>query len=153
MSCDANQQFGVQINFNHQDASDQFTLIADGAVVGTFRYANLPILVGPYDGTGDEIQFEVIDSTDPECSLQGNVESPICRPPCDLTALSIRQNGCDSEGNFSFELSFFQNFASDSFSLELVGANGFLTNYSYLCLLYTSPSPRDRQKSRMPSSA
>ena len=25
--------------------------------------------------------------------------------------------------------------------------------YSYACLLYTSPSPRDRQKSRMPSSA
>ena len=28
------------------------------------------------------------------------------------------------------------------------------TNYTYnACLLYTSPSPRDRQKSRMPSSA
>ena len=26
-------------------------------------------------------------------------------------------------------------------------------NYIYTCLLYTSPSPRDRQKSRMPSSA
>ena len=25
--------------------------------------------------------------------------------------------------------------------------------YTYFCLLYTSPSPRDRQKSRMPSSA
>ena len=25
--------------------------------------------------------------------------------------------------------------------------------YPYTCLLYTSPSPRDRQKSRMPSSA
>ena len=25
--------------------------------------------------------------------------------------------------------------------------------HSVLCLLYTSPSPRDRQKSRMPSSA
>ena len=24
---------------------------------------------------------------------------------------------------------------------------------TYICLLYTSPSPRDRQKSRMPSSA
>ena len=24
---------------------------------------------------------------------------------------------------------------------------------AYICLLYTSPSPRDRQKSRMPSSA
>ena len=31
-----------------------------------------------------------------------------------------------------------------------------VANYNYLwcsCLLYTSPSPRDRQKSRMPSSA
>ena len=27
------------------------------------------------------------------------------------------------------------------------------TGYGYDCLLYTSPSPRDRQKSRMPSSA
>ena len=27
------------------------------------------------------------------------------------------------------------------------------TSLSYTCLLYTSPSPRDRQKSRMPSSA
>ena len=26
-------------------------------------------------------------------------------------------------------------------------------NKTYSCLLYTSPSPRDRQKSRMPSSA
>ena len=28
-----------------------------------------------------------------------------------------------------------------------------ITNVPYACLLYTSPSPRDRQKSRMPSSA
>ena len=26
-------------------------------------------------------------------------------------------------------------------------------DYHFVCLLYTSPSPRDRQKSRMPSSA
>ena len=29
----------------------------------------------------------------------------------------------------------------------------FLSRYAERCLLYTSPSPRDRQKSRMPSSA
>ena len=28
-----------------------------------------------------------------------------------------------------------------------------LTMFMWCCLLYTSPSPRDRQKSRMPSSA
>ena len=32
------------------------------------------------------------------------------------------------------------------------GAN-YTTGQSLICLLYTSPSPRDRQKSRMPSSA
>ena len=31
--------------------------------------------------------------------------------------------------------------------------NGQDTGYYSICLLYTSPSPRDRQKSRMPSSA
>ena len=39
-----------------------------------------------------------------------------------------------------------------------VAVETFLTGTSYgglvvVCLLYTSPSPRDRQKSRMPSSA
>ena len=29
----------------------------------------------------------------------------------------------------------------------------WLASKGYICLLYTSPSPRDRQKSRMPSSA
>ena len=32
------------------------------------------------------------------------------------------------------------------------GGHGLATAY-YFCLLYTSPSTRDRQKSRMPSSA
>ena len=30
---------------------------------------------------------------------------------------------------------------------------GWIVGHSYICLLYTSPSPRDRTRSRMPSSA
>ena len=38
--------------------------------------------------------------------------------------------------------------------LKTVGLNVLVDRLSYsACLLYTSPSPRDRQKSRMPSSA
>ena len=39
--------------------------------------------------------------------------------------------------------------------IELDGRRDRLTqsNQALACLLYTSPSPRDRQKSRMPSSA
>ena len=36
---------------------------------------------------------------------------------------------------------------------EAVLRFGHLPEPDYTCLLYTSPSPRDRQKSRMPSSA
>ena len=39
----------------------------------------------------------------------------------------------------------------EAFALNWGDADLMLDNYS--CLLYTSPSPRDRQKSRMPSSA
>ena len=36
---------------------------------------------------------------------------------------------------------------------ELMAYCDFFKNVADTCLLYTSPSPRDRQKSRMPSSA
>ena len=45
--------------------------------------------------------------------------------------------------------------ATSSWSTKLIhGGLRYLENYEFkFCLLYTSPSPRDRQKSRMPSSA
>ena len=36
---------------------------------------------------------------------------------------------------------------------RILGRGGSELNPLMACLLYTSPSPRDRQKSRMPSSA
>ena len=42
---------------------------------------------------------------------------------------------------------------SFSFFDELEKETGQATGWMQTCLLYTSPSPRDRQKSRMPSSA
>ena len=37
--------------------------------------------------------------------------------------------------------------------INYVMSTRFSPERGYICLLYTSPSPRDRQKSRMPSSA
>ena len=37
--------------------------------------------------------------------------------------------------------------------VELAYPKDQLAGGTWICLLYTSPSPRDRQKSRMPSSA
>ena len=38
-------------------------------------------------------------------------------------------------------------------NIQLTGLTNSLNKLDLNCLLYTSPSPRDRQKSRMPSSA
>ena len=49
--------------------------------------------------------------------------------------------------------------ATDVMKMSVLYVDEFIINLvktgkvSHLCLLYTSPSPRDRQKSRMPSSA
>ena len=42
---------------------------------------------------------------------------------------------------------------SDDLKTRVEAEARFLRGHYYFCLLYTSPSPRDRQKSRMPSSA
>ena len=39
------------------------------------------------------------------------------------------------------------------FMIQLVGSSLHIINAYLSCLLYTSPSPRDRTRSRMPSSA
>ena len=46
----------------------------------------------------------------------------------------------------------FMDYGDPSKPAPLIAANG-VKDSQWHCLLYTSPSPRDRQKSRMPSSA
>ena len=45
------------------------------------------------------------------------------------------------------------NFSISRYAGLRLAQNGIELRYLLDCLLYTSPSPRDRQKSRMPSSA
>ena len=74
----------------------------------------------------------------------------------------------DSSGGDTFKIALYTSSASlgatttaYSTSNEISNSSGSaysagglaLTNNGVTCLLYTSPSPRDRQKSRMPSSA
>ena len=57
--------------------------------------------------------------------------------------------GCGAGGNV---LTFIKDYEGLNF-VEAVEKLAELNNVTVPCLLYTSPSPRDRQKSRMPSSA
>ena len=55
------------------------------------------------------------------------------------------QESIEREDIKEFAETLFVNLLDDEFTVD--------TDVIYSCLLYTSPSPRDRQKSRMPSSA
>ena len=53
----------------------------------------------------------------------------------------------------SLETDLYVRYGKFSAQRTFSGSNKPESSESYICLLYTSPSPRDRQKSRMPSSA
>ena len=55
----------------------------------------------------------------------------------------------------NFEMSYAMNTRKEEIKIEFFGEKGSISwpNSNYYCLLYTSPSPRDRTRSRMPSSA
>ena len=62
----------------------------------------------------------------------------------------------DLEGVFGQVSKKMTQYISNKLNVDLKEAKELQTNYFHkynTCLLYTSPSPRDRQKSRMPSSA
>eukprot|EP01015_Nassula_variabilis_P001945 TRINITY_DN1104_c0_g1_i8.p2 TRINITY_DN1104_c0_g1~~TRINITY_DN1104_c0_g1_i8.p2 ORF type:complete len:111 (-),score=24.22 TRINITY_DN1104_c0_g1_i8:56-388(-) len=71
--------------------------------------------------------------------------------------ISISSKSLSPSFILQFYLGYSSSYSSSSSSfqlLELPPEKSFTTNQqSNICLLYTSPSPRDRQKSRMPSSA
>ena len=56
-------------------------------------------------------------------------------------------------GDGETEIIFRSNGQGEIIPGEDIKINFYISTHTYPCLLYTSPSPRDRQKSRMPSSA
>ena len=69
-----------------------------------------------------------------------------------LTKINKKLNGCRFEGSIKIEI-----YDEGSIFINEDGASTIDTKVDCImssdCLLYTSPSPRDRTRSRMPSSA
>ena len=65
------------------------------------------------------------------------------------SAVAIVRNGDDMARTFHVGAAYIP----DSARIEPVSRGIDMSQRAKACLLYTSPSPRDRQKSRMPSSA
>ena len=62
-------------------------------------------------------------------------------------------NGADPIAEFEEYVSVNTDYVDEAKTIDIYGDGDVVVNIDKACLLYTSPSPRDRQKSRMPSSA
>lgn len=67
-ACEGNV-FDVQINFEYEDSSDQFTVNGNGNSYGTFLYTDLPItLTGLEADCTTEFEFVIHDENDNDCT-------------------------------------------------------------------------------------
>ncbi len=75
-------QYYVQLDFQHQHTGSQgFTVRGNGVQYGTFSYAELPILLGPFPATGTNpaaLEFEVRDVQRPDCRAAVALTPPPC---------------------------------------------------------------------------
>ena len=106
-----------------------------GTSVSTFEYGlelGTDLVGTAFDGTEDSFTIDLPAGT----TVEGfNAISVWC----------VRFEASFGDGTFSAPVV--------KGDVDLSGTVDFLDILPFLCLLYTSPSPRDRQKSRMPSSA
>ena len=70
-----------------------------------------------------------------------------------LKALGIHVYFATTKNHYCLNGKNFEANAKAIHALKSTLNDDYLSRFSNICLLYTSPSPRDRQKSRMPSSA
>lgn len=124
-----NGQYFANINFEHTNTNDFFTLAIDGSIVDTFSYDALPLNVGPFLDSQPEYEIEVRDILQQNCSVTFDVISPQCTPiECELSNINISQTSCIDE-QYNLIIDFDYEGQSNRFEFWLDGE--FIGEYSY----------------------
>ncbi|HPK09158.1 MAG TPA: hypothetical protein PK246_02390, partial [Saprospiraceae bacterium] len=92
-------QFHFWLDFNYQMVSDSFQIGGNAMNLGTFAYADLPVLVGPITMSSNSHEYLILDNDDSFCF--GSVEIPAvtnCEFNCSITDLTAQVSPCDATG-------------------------------------------------------
>ena len=117
-------------------------MLISGIFVGSNFLASFLVIVLIVNSNGLELQSEFF--------LFQSLFFPLITA---VAQLNILRNYRTGESGNSFKIDFAIILMFSVLFLLLRGDGNAMTTLFYACLLYTSPSPRDRTRSRMPSSA
>ena len=134
--CNGQDEFMILINFNHQNNSDQFTLTGNGNTYGTYSYADLPILVGPFNGsTPINLEFVATDFVNPLCFDAIEIGPISCDEICHLFELNVETGECTGPDTYVAHINFaHEGQAGIGFDLFINGAFYHFYNYDELPL-------------------
>ncbi len=137
--CDANGDFGIDLNFNHANNGSQFSMYVNSAPVGSYLYSDLPLsLPGFLEGDGlTAYTIMVQDSGDPTCTASFTVQPILCSPQvCAISNIAVDPIQCTSDSTYSLFVNFdFENTGASGFSVST--AEGNLGNFNYTDLPLT----------------
>ncbi len=122
--CDPQNQFYVLINFKGQNTSECFRITGNGKSYGEFRYIQLPVKIGPFNGDcTTEYEFEIKDCLKPDCRISKFLGKVCCGVNPNLCRLfDFRfETECRENKNFSLFLNFNHQNTSDCFQLKING--------------------------------
>lgn len=129
--CNDDDQFYVQIDFDHQNNSDAFEVTGNGNSYGLFEYTEVPVLVGPFDGDGSTfLEFVITDANDEFCFAATEIGSINCNEICELSNLTVTTGDCSGSDTYVAQIDFdFQGVSGIGFDLSINGE--FYHFYSY----------------------
>lgn len=125
-----NCQYFVSLNFKHDGTSNEYTVKGNGTTYGTFPYSQVPLILGPFNGSPNGptlLEFDVRDVVFQDCHDFVEAQLPACvnTSICNITDLAVQTGQCDPSGlTYKLWVNFqVQGSASDFFD---VYANGNL---------------------------
>ena len=115
----------IKLNFDfNQWVSDSFYLRGNGISYGVFSYEDLPISLGPLDGSNTTFyEFVVIDLDNPDCKSSIDFGRINCgNTPCQIRDFVAEFAGCNPNGTYDLDINFFvSNNTVDSFGVSTEG--------------------------------
>lgn len=133
IECDTDNTFSLSIDLMVTDpSSEQFLLLANGALVGSYSYSDLPITL---DGLlGDCItsyQFVVRDAVNPGCSNTATLHPICCDIECMISVTNDSPKTCNTNTTISFPLDIDYQGILNPTTFTVQNTAGFAVSYHY----------------------